>query len=77
MNLSTDQLKALDRGQAVPLKIDKRECVVVRRDVYERVKDLSYDDTEMDPAEAYPFVNEVMADDDANDPTLESYQDES
>ncbi len=77
MNLSADQLKALDRGQAVPLNIDERKCVVVRRDVYERAKDLSCDDTEMDPSEAYPLVDEVMADADANDPTLESYQGES
>ena len=77
MILSPDQLKALDQGQAVPVSIDQRECVVVRRDVYDRTKDSSYDDAEMDPSEAYPFVDDVMADDDARDPTLESYQGES
>ena len=46
-------------------------------EVYDRAKDSSYDDSEMDPSEAYPLVDEVMADDDARDPTLESYQGES
>jgi len=73
MILSADQLKALDQGQAVRVNIDERECVVVRRDVFDRAKDSSYDDTEMDPSEAYPLVDEVMAQDDADDPTLESY----
>jgi hypothetical protein len=42
--------------------------------VYARVKNLIYDDSEFDPREAYPMINEVMREDDANDPWLESYQ---
>ena len=49
----------------------------VRRDVYDRTTRIPYDDSEMNPAEAYPFVDEVMADDDADDPTLAYYQGES
>jgi hypothetical protein len=29
---------------------------------------------EFDPREGYPFIEDVMAEDDANDPLLESYQ---
>ncbi len=77
MVLSSDQLKALDEGRAVPVNVDERECVLVRREVYDRRKDLPYDDTEMDPSEGYPLLDEVMADDDAGDPTLGYYQGES
>ena len=67
MVFTADQLKALDQGRAVPVHIDQRDCVVVRRDVYDRTTRIPYDDSEMNPAEAYPFVDEVMADDDADD----------
>jgi len=77
MVFTADQLKALDQGRAVPVHIDQRDCVVVRRDVYDRTTRIPYDDSEMNPAEAYPFVDEVMADDDADDPTLAYYQGES
>ena len=44
-------------------------------DQYEKVKVLfEREEHELDPREAYPFVDEVMREDDANDPTLESYQ---
>jgi hypothetical protein len=29
---------------------------------------------DFDPREAYPLIDDVMADDDANDPLLDSYQ---
>lgn len=32
-------------------------------------------DDEFDPREAYPLIDRVMAEDDANDPDLASYQD--
>lgn len=76
MILTAEQLKELDQGRPVSVNIDERECVVVRKDAYQRAATLPYDDSEMDPSEAYPLVDEVMADDDANDPTLQSYQGE-
>jgi hypothetical protein len=50
------------------------ECVVIRRDAYEKIKHLLYDDSEPDPARFYPLVSAIMAEDDADDPALESYQ---
>ena len=38
MNLSTDQFKAVEAGQPVPIILEGTECVVLRKDVYERVK---------------------------------------
>ena len=49
--------------------------VLMRADQYERVKAVfEHEDRDFDPREAYPFVDEVMREDDANDPTLASYQ---
>jgi len=36
MILSLEQLEAIDRGEPFPVSIDERECVVVRKDVYDR-----------------------------------------
>ena len=46
------------------------EYVLVRADLYERLKALLSDDL----PDAAPVMNEVMAEDDAKDPYLESYQ---
>jgi hypothetical protein len=50
----------------------KEAYVLIRAEVYERHRDLLEDD--YNPREAYPYVDKVMAEDDARDPTLESYQ---
>jgi len=59
-----------------PVAIDpqtKATYVLVRRESYERMKGLlALDD--YDPDEAATFMNEIMAEDDAKDPLLESYQ---
>jgi len=47
--------------------------VLVRADVYERLLSM-IDADDFDPGETYPFIDEVMREDDANDPTLEGYQ---
>ena len=40
--------------------------------VYERLNSILQD--EFDPREAYPLVDKIMADDDANHPFLDTYQ---
>jgi hypothetical protein len=59
-----------------PLAIDpqtQQTYVLVRRETYERLKALlALDD--YDPEEGAAYVNEIMAEDDAKDPYLESYQ---
>jgi hypothetical protein len=59
-----------------PVAIDpltRQTYVLVRREVYDRLKALlALDD--YDPDEGLGHINEIMADDDANDPHLESYQ---
>ena len=63
-------------GDPEPVAIDPQTgqtYVLVRKEVYERMKTLlALDD--YDPDEAAALINEAMADDDAGDPLLESYQ---
>ena len=73
MNLTEEQLRALEQGQELRV-IDPRtrlECVVIRADVYERVKGLL---PEIDPRETYPAVDEVMGED-WSDPKMAEYDD--
>jgi hypothetical protein len=76
MNLTSEQIQAIRDGAhvaIVPPEVGE-ECIVLRRDAYEKMKHLLYDDSETDPAEFYPLVSAIMAEDDAGDPALESYQ---
>jgi hypothetical protein len=76
----SDELrKALEEGGDVPVHLVDTATnvgyVIMRADQYARVKAVfEADDHDVDPIEAYPFVEEVMKNDDANDPSLESYQ---
>jgi len=59
-----------------PLAVDpqtQQTYVLVRREAYDRLKALlSMGD--YNPEEGMAYVNEIMAEDDAGDPLLESYQ---
>ena len=47
MNLSTEQLKALRGGDAIPITVGHTHCVLIRKNVYERVKEVvQYDDSQ-------------------------------
>ena len=75
MNLTSEQIQAVIGGEPVPIIPPEvgQECVMLRRDVYEQLCDaLSAGD--FDPARFYPLVGQLMAEDDAHDPALESYQ---
>jgi hypothetical protein len=50
----------------------KQAFILVPTDVYERLQFLI--EERFDPREAYPLVDRIMAEDDANDPCLETYQ---
>lgn len=63
MQNGTQPARAIDRATKV-------EYVLVRAEVYERLIRLLSDDL----PDTAALMNEVMAEDDANDPYLESYQ---
>lgn len=72
--LTEEQRQALTGLE--PIAVDpqtREEYVLVRREVYERMKTLIATD-DYDPDEGAAYVNEIMAEDDAHDPLLESYQ---
>ena len=53
MNLTSEQLQALDHGEAVPVVVEGRRCVMVIEEVYGRIKRVVED---ADPRETYPAV---------------------
>ena len=74
IELTEQQRQELSASEPIAIDPRTRETyVLVRREAYERLKALlALDD--YDPEEGAAYVNEVMAEDDANDPLLESYQ---
>ena len=63
-------------NNAEPIAIDpvtQATYVLVRRDIYERFKTLLAME-DFDPDEGAAHMNEAMAEDDAKDPWLQSYQ---
>jgi len=74
IELNEQQRHELNCPEPEALDPQTRETyVLVRREVYDRLKTLlALDD--YDPDEGAAEMNEVMAEDDAKDPHLESYQ---
>src|SRR5947208_12090308 len=74
IELTEQQRQELRAPEPVAIDPQTRETyVLVRREAYERLKALlALDD--YNPDEGPGYINEVMAEDDAKDPYLESYQ---
>jgi hypothetical protein len=75
MGLTNEQIAAVLGGQPAPVVPPEvgEECVMLRRDVYERLRDPS-SEIDFDPSRLYPLIGEIMAEEDVDDPTLQSYQ---
>jgi hypothetical protein len=52
MELSADQIRAVENGEAVPVTVAHTPCVLLRADIYARVK------TVLEIEEAYPLIDE-------------------
>lgn len=76
MTLTTEQVGAIREGEPVAIVPPEvgEECVVLRKDAFEKLSHPLDDESEPDPARFYSLVSAIMAGDDANDPALESYQ---
>ena len=74
IELTEEQRQSLQATENSPAVVETNSSyVLVRKDVYERLKCvLSLDDS--DPDEGAAYINEIMAEDDAHDPLLESQQ---
>jgi len=78
-NLSDQQRQAIhEANDAGPVTVidtaTNTRYVLVRADVFQEMQEWSRD---LEPQAAYPLVDQIMADDDAHDPLLASYQDEA
>jgi len=74
IELTEEQRQELKEPEPIAIDPHTRETyVLVRREAYDRLKALLALD-EYDPEEGIAYMNEVMAEDDDNDPLLESYQ---
>jgi hypothetical protein len=72
MNLTAEQVESIKEGDPVRLTPDEvgTACVVLRADVYDRVKSLIDSDVEFRPRETYPAVLNAL---DAYDESPEQY----
>ena len=68
---SPEQRKALESGESVPVTKSESqlECIVIRADLYERVKALL---PGLDPRDTYPAIDEVFRED-WSDPKMAEY----
>ena len=71
VTLPAEQRKALEKGEPVLVTVleSQLDCVVIRADMYERVKTLL---AGFDPCETYPAVDEVFRED-WDDPKMAEY----
>lgn len=76
IELTQDQQQALEQAGGSPPQVinprTRETYVLLRTEVYERMERMLQEG--FDPREAYAFVDKIMAEDDAEDPHLESYQ---
>ena len=54
MELSADQIQAVESGEAVLITVQATQCVLIRADIYERVKLLLAIEA------AYPLIDETF-----------------
>lgn len=72
ISLTDEHLRLAKDGRPVHFRDLDTDFVIVRADLYQRVERIFDDDDAID--DGLRLMNEVMADDDANDPLLDSYQ---
>lgn len=63
MQLTDEQKQDIREGRPVRITEPDLELVVVRADLYERLKSLMGNQEDVDPGETYPLVDEVMRED--------------
>jgi hypothetical protein len=74
IELTDEQRRGLNEPEPSALDPQTGQVyILVRKEAFEWIKALLTAD-DYDPDEGMPLMNEVMAEDDANDPLLESYQ---
>jgi hypothetical protein len=57
MELSADQVRAVESGEAVPITVEQTPCVLIRADLYDRVRAI------LDIEATYPLIDETFQED--------------
>ena len=68
IDLTTEQQNAISSGEPVPFVLNQTECVVVRKDVFERMQHVAYDDSELTPDEMIAMAERAFDDADTAGP---------
>ena len=68
LNLTSQERTALESGQPVSCLLESTECVVVRKDVFERMQHVAYDDSEWTPEEMIALAERAFDDADTAGP---------
>jgi hypothetical protein len=72
--LDSSLREAAETGTPVEVvdKLTNRVYYLITSEQFQRMAGVFFDD--FDPRQFYPSIDRIMAEDDANDPLLESYQ---
>jgi hypothetical protein len=68
LDFTAEQQNAIASGEPVPFTLNETECVVLRKDVFERMQHVAYDDSELTPEEMIAMAERAFNDADAAGP---------
>ena len=60
MTLTSEQTRAIQNGQAVSVTVDQTECVVLRKDVFQKIRRRAYDDSDWSDDELEAVAAEMF-----------------
>ncbi len=67
LQLTEEEKRELRQATGKPVRLTdpetKQEYVLLRAEIYDRLKSLLYDDSDFDPAMGYPLADEIMKED--------------
>jgi hypothetical protein len=73
MELTSQQTDAIASGQAVPVAVNETECVILRKDLFERVRHLIYDDGDLTRDEMQNLIAAIGMEAGWNEPEMDAY----
>jgi hypothetical protein len=74
MNVTAEEVQAAKRGEAVRLTADDVEVVLLRADLYDRIKGVIYDDSPLTPEERLALIQQAGNRAGWDDPELDVYE---
>lgn len=62
MNLTSEQMQAIQNGEPVPVTVGQTECVLVRKDRFRQMRQPDYDDSEWSEGEMTQLAQQMFDD---------------